>query len=108
MSIFILLLFFFFFETDLCHEKQHKRERAPTSYDKFKFLQIVVLLFVPQEGRRQHNDDKSQKERKKTHKISSRACEKHVILFCDLNLDTTNMMAVTFGWAGRGGNQVIM
>lgn len=26
--------FFLFFETDLCHEKQHKRERAPTNYDR--------------------------------------------------------------------------
>lgn len=105
MSIFILLLFFFFFETDLCHEKQHKRERAPTNYDRILNSYKLLSFFS---FRKKVVGSIMMTSPKKKHKISSRACEKHVILFCDLNLNTTNMMAVTFGWAGRGGNQVIM
>lgn len=67
MSIFILLLFFFFFETDLCHEKQHKRERAPTNYDRslnfykllsfFSFRKEVVgsiMMTSPKKKEKKH------------------------------------------------------
>ena len=88
--------FFLFFETDLCHEKPHKRERAPTNYDRsLNFYKLLSFFSFRKKVVGSIMMTSPKKKKKKTHKISSRACEKHVVLFCDLNLNTTNMMDVT-------------